>query len=79
MQELIHRKATIDDLKAIITLLLEDEFGKTRESLTDETYLRYMEAFKRIDSDHNQHLTVIESKHEIIGTCHLTIMPSLLL
>ncbi|WP_342278765.1 GNAT family N-acetyltransferase [Candidatus Tisiphia endosymbiont of Myopa tessellatipennis] len=30
-----------------------------------------------IDSDPNQYLMIVEMNKEIVGTCHLTIMPSL--
>ena len=73
---LTHRKARFADLPRIIELLLEDELGKTRESenaLDD----RYIKAFQKIDSDPNQYLMVVENGSEIVGTCHLTIMPSL--
>ncbi len=74
--KLTHRKAKLADLPRIIELLLEDELGKSRESenaLDD----RYTKAFQKIDSDTNQYLMVVENDSEIVGTCHLTIMPSL--
>jgi len=74
---LTHRKATINDLRAIINLLLEDELGQARESKKPELDQRYIDAFHRIDIDFNQYLMVVENKGEIMGTCHLTIMPSL--
>jgi N-acetylglutamate synthase-like GNAT family acetyltransferase len=72
-----HRKATINDLHTIIALLLEDELGHARESLSVKPDQRYIDAFHKIDADSNQYLMVVESDKEIIGTCHLTIMPSL--
>ncbi len=74
---LTHRKAKIDDLRSIITLLLEDDLGKIRESTSLEVDQRYIDAFKKIDADTNQYLMVVEGANEIVGTCHLTIMPSL--
>ena len=61
----------------IIELLLEDELGGTRESKLAELDKNYIKAFQKIDSDLNQNLMVVENGDEIIGTCHLTIMPSL--
>jgi GNAT superfamily N-acetyltransferase len=72
-----YRKATINDLHTIISLLLEDELGHARESLSEKPDQRYIDAFHKIDADSNQYLMVVESDKEIIGTCHLTIMPSL--
>jgi ribosomal protein S18 acetylase RimI-like enzyme len=77
MNILTHRKARITDLPRLIELLLEDELGQIRESrsaLLDESYIK---AFHKINSDPNQYLMVVENGDEIIGACHLTIMPSL--
>lgn len=71
------RKAEFDDLKAIIHLLYHDELGQARESLEDSVYSLYERAFKQISKDPNQYLLVAESDDKILGTCHLTFMPSL--
>lgn len=72
-----YRKATIDDLQAIVDLLIEDELGKTREQLTGELDLSYIDAFQKIDADPNQFLMLTTMDDQIVGTCHLTIMHSL--
>ena len=77
MNNLTHRKATLNDLSSIIELLLEDDLGSARESHSSELDARYTKAFHKIDNDPNQYLMVAEKGDEIIGTCHLTIMPSL--
>ena len=77
MNNLTHRKARVADLPHIIALLLEDELGSTRESRSGELDKNYIKAFHKIDSDPNQYLMVVENGDEIIGTYHLTIMPSL--
>ncbi len=74
---LTHRKAKLDDLPRLIELLLEDELGQTRESKSSELDENYIKAFHKIDSDPKQYLMVVENGDEIIGTCHLTLMPSL--
>ena len=76
-QQLTYRKANIDDLKAIVLLLLEDELGQTREHLVHELDHCYLDAFYKIDIDSNQYLMVVEINLKIIATCHLTIIPSL--
>jgi len=76
-QNFIFRKATPDDLPSIVALLVQDDLGKNRERLEDILDQRYVDAFKLIDSDPNQFLMVAESGGEVVGTCHLTIMPSL--
>ena len=77
MNNLTYRKARIADLPRLIELLLEDELGTTRESKSSAAHENYIKAFHKIDSDPNQYLMVVENGDEIIGTCHLTIMPSL--
>lgn len=76
---LTHRKARADDLVNIIGLLQDDDLGKTRE--VGEEILNidncYLRAFKKIESDANHYLMVVEDNKNIIATCHLTIMPSL--
>ncbi len=77
IEKLTYRKATLNELRAIVNLLLEDELGQTRESKKIELDQRYIDAFNRIDIDCNQYLMVVEKGGEMVGTCHLTIMPSL--
>lgn len=77
IQSLTYRKATIDDLSAIVGLLLEDQLGQTRESKKPELNQSYVDAFHKINADPSQYLMVVESDKEIVATCHLTIMPSL--
>jgi len=76
MHDLAHRKATSDDLEKIISLLLEDELGQTRE-VNNGADPRYAQAFEQIQKDPNQYLMVLEQAGEVVGTCHLTLMPSL--
>jgi ribosomal protein S18 acetylase RimI-like enzyme len=73
------RKATINDLPTIIALLADDELGQKRENSNASGTLdqRYIDAFHKIDNDPNQYLMVVELDGIIVGTCHLTIMPSL--
>ncbi len=77
IENFIQRKASINDLKSIVALLVEDELGSTRDHLSEELDPKYLNAFKLIDKDPNQYLMVVEKDNQIIATCHLTIMPSL--
>lgn len=77
MTKLQHRKATIHDVPTLVQLLCDDELGKTREQLGGTIDKRYIEAFRKIDSDPNQYLMIVMLNSEVIGTCHLTLMPSL--
>lgn len=75
--ELTYRRASNDDLPTIIKLLREDQLGQVREALWDMSLMKYQKAFERIDADPHQYLMVVENQNEIVGTCHLTILPSL--
>lgn len=77
MINLTQRKATIKDIPSIVQLLAEDELGQTREAPSSSINTRYLDAFKKIDSDPHQYLMVVYSDDHLIGTCHLTLMPSL--
>jgi ribosomal protein S18 acetylase RimI-like enzyme len=74
---LIQRKAKIDDLKDIVSLLVQDELGENREQQLDELDQLYIDAFRKINTDPNQYLMVVELEDKIVGTCHFTIIPSL--
>jgi GNAT superfamily N-acetyltransferase len=71
------RMAKLDDLKAIVSLLADDKLGRAREQASSEVAESYLDAFAKIDSDPNQYLMVLENDRAVIGTCHLTLMPSL--
>jgi len=75
--KLEYRRARIDDLSAIINLLVEDELGTKREKNSDKLDQRYIDAFALIDSDPNQYLMVVEENNQVIATCHLSLIPSL--
>ena len=77
MRDLIFRRAKSADLKDIISLLADDDLGKEREIVSEVIPLNYKDAFIRIDADANQFLMVVESNARIIGTCHLTLIPSI--
>ena len=77
MRPFIFRRAKQNDLEDIIYLLADDELGKQREQLAETIPSNYQTAFKRIDVDPNQFLMVVEASDIIVGTCHLTLMPSL--
>lgn len=77
LDKLILRSAEEKDLSHIIGLFVADEFGATREVLTDPLPQSYHLAFQEITADKNQSLLVVECDGSIIGACHLTTMPSL--
>ena len=67
------RKATENDISAIVEMMADDMLGKKREKFQDPLPEAYIKAFKKIDADENQELIVIENKDsEVIGTLQLT-------
>ncbi|MEV7779968.1 GNAT family N-acetyltransferase [Kitasatospora sp. NPDC088351] len=75
MDSLTIRRATADDVPAIIAMLADDPLGATRESPGDLT--PYHAAFARIDADPQQHLVVAERAGRTVGTLQLTVVPGL--
>ncbi len=70
-----YKTASAADIQKIIELLIDDDLGKTRENLSNME--PYYKAFADIEKDPNQHLMLMLLNKKIIGTFHLTIMPSL--
>lgn len=67
------RKATEEDVSKIVEMIADDELGKKRENFKIPLPNEYLEAFKKIVSDENQELIVVENKNgELIGTLQLT-------
>lgn len=67
------RKATKNDVSAIVEMIADDELGKTRENFQIPLPSEYLVAFEKIDADENQDLIVVENEDfEIIGTLQLS-------
>ncbi|NSC22689.1 GNAT family N-acetyltransferase [Streptomyces albus subsp. chlorinus] len=69
------RRATADDIPALVAMLADDPLGATRESPDDPA--PYRAAFARIDADPNQQLVVAERDGRTVGTLQLTVIPGL--
>lgn len=69
------RRATADDIPAIVSMLADDPLGARRESPGEPAL--YRPAFDRIDADPNQHLMVAQRDGRTVGTLQLTIIPGL--
>lgn len=69
------RRATADDLDAIVAMLADDPLGATREAPHQPEL--YRAAFAAIAADQNQLLAVAERAGEVIGTLQLTFLPGL--
>ena len=70
-----YRKAKTSEISQIIDLLLDDELGKNRENKADLS--TYLKAFEEITADKHQYLMLMLKDEQIIGTFHLTLIPSL--
>ncbi len=67
------RKATENDVSAIVAMIADDELGKKREDFQSPLPSSYLHAFAKITADKNQELMVVENERsEIIGTLQLT-------
>jgi GNAT superfamily N-acetyltransferase len=69
------RRATEEDVAAIVALLADDALGAMRESPDDLTL--YLKAFKDIEATPNELLAVAERDGEVVGTLQLTYLPGL--
>ncbi len=67
------RKATENDISAIVEMIADDELGEKRENYQYPLPMEYLKAFEKIDADENQELMVVENENaEIIGTLQLS-------
>jgi ribosomal protein S18 acetylase RimI-like enzyme len=70
--ELIFRLAKEEDLIEIVRMLFDDSLGATREKFENNLSDNYIKAFKNIQGDSNQELTVVELNGEKVATFQLT-------
>ncbi|MFJ7274167.1 GNAT family N-acetyltransferase [Kitasatospora sp. NPDC098663] len=75
MTDLTIRRATAEDLPALVAMLADDALGATRESPDDLT--PYRAAFARVDGDPHQHLVAAERAGRTVGTLQLTVIPGI--
>ncbi len=76
-ENLIFRRATLDDLPKIVEMLADDFLGAQRERFQIPLPEDYVRAFEEIDADENNDLIVVEQNGEIVGTLQLTFIPSI--
>lgn len=69
------RRATREDVPAIVAMLADDPLGASREDLADDT--AYLDAFERIDADPAHQLVVLDDDGTVVGTLQLTLLPGL--
>lgn len=71
------RRATFQDLPAIVALLADDVLGKAREDSGSPLNQRYVDAFAAIERDANQLLAVMDEDGAVIGCLQLSFIPGL--
>jgi ribosomal protein S18 acetylase RimI-like enzyme len=71
------RAATVEDLPAILALLMDDALAKLREDLGTPVNPRYLEAFAAIERDPNQLLAVADQDGLVAGCLQLTFIPGM--
>jgi hypothetical protein len=65
----VFRSATVDDLPAIIALLMDDPLGKLREDISTPPNPAYLAAFEAIERDPNQLLVVADRPARLSAAC----------
>ena len=70
------RRATADDLPALVALLADDPLGAARER-TDGDLGAYRRAFTQVDADPAHVLLVAVQGETVVGTLQLTLVPGL--
>ncbi|CAM5328446.1 MULTISPECIES: GNAT family N-acetyltransferase [Streptomyces] len=75
MSEFEIRRASEDDLPAIVAMLADDPLGAARETPDDLT--PYRTAYEQLAADPNQHLVVAVRDGRPVGTLQLTVVPGL--
>lgn len=72
------RRATKDDVPAIVQMLAQDPLGELRENYTEPLPQSYWQAFDAIADDPNQELVVVENEAgQVMGTLQLSFIPYL--
>jgi len=77
MNKILFRPAQIEDLPDIVRMLADDELGHQRERFEDPLPESYIKSFEEINADPNHELVVAEKNGEVVGTLHLTFLPSI--
>jgi GNAT superfamily N-acetyltransferase len=71
------RRATRDDVVAIVRLLADDPLGAKRERFESPLPQSYYTAFAAIDADPNNELVVACRGDEVVGLLQLTCIPGM--
>lgn len=75
MSDVSLRRATAEDVPAIVALLTDDEVGSTRE--VPEDLATYQRSFAAVDADASELLAVAERDGQVVGTLQVSFLPGL--
>jgi GNAT superfamily N-acetyltransferase len=71
------RRANVTDLRTIVEMLADDQFGLQREDPQFPIASEYQKAFTEIEADSNQLLAVAEDAGFVVATLQLSFIPGL--
>ncbi|MBM3549519.1 MAG: GNAT family N-acetyltransferase [Alphaproteobacteria bacterium] len=77
MTDLTIRRATAEDLPAIVRMLVNDSLGKTRERYAEPLPGEYLRAFAEVEAQKGNEVLVAEADGRVIGCLQLTLIPGL--
>jgi len=77
MNTLKARKMQKSDLDVVISLLTDDELGRSRENKTKAARADYLRAFEQINNDMSQYAAIFEINGAPIGCLQITFIPCL--
>ncbi|HJT14111.1 MAG TPA: GNAT family N-acetyltransferase [Dongiaceae bacterium] len=77
MTGLVFRKATRNDLPAMIALIADDQLGQSRDDASLPLDQRYVDGFTAIERDANQLLVAVEQDGEVIGCFQISFIPGI--
>jgi GNAT superfamily N-acetyltransferase len=75
---LLLREAEVDDVPAIVELLVDDQLGATRDGAATDVELQpYLHAFDAIDANPAHELLVAADGGQVVATMQLSFIPGL--
>lgn len=74
---MIIRRATEDDLPAVVRLLADDPLGATRERFAEPLPDAYRAAFAAMEAQTGNDLLVAVTAEEVVGCLQLTVIPGI--
>lgn len=75
--ELEFRAANQKDLVGLVSLLISDPLGRSREDSSTPLNTQYVSTFAAIDKDPNNEIIVVELRGQLVGMFQITFIPYL--